>query len=79
MCSCECLISAKGVNYFLLTWHNIGLIHLKDKSHNAQNRRSGEISIRIFETYKNYVQTHGCHIYNTATYMDMSTLCPWTS
>ena len=44
-----------------------------------QNRKSGEISSRIFETYKNAVQPHGCNIYNTAADMAVSKMCPCTS
>ena len=75
MCGCECCISAKIMHSYLITCHN-RLKHLKDKSHNAQNRRSGEISSHIFETYKNALRAHGCHIYNTTTYMTMEKLCP---
>ena len=62
ICSCECCIYAKSMHSSLLTWRDCRLKHPKDIIHNAQNRRSGEISSRIFETYKNYVQPHGCHI-----------------
>ena len=44
---------------------------LKYRSQNAQNKRSSEISSHIFETYKNAVRPHGCHIYNTAADMAM--------
>ena len=62
MCGCECCISAKSMHYYLLTCHDCHLKQLKYRSHNAQNIRSCEISSRIFETYKNSVRTHGCHI-----------------
>ena len=55
ICSCECFISAKSIHYLLLTLCDCCLKHLKDRSHNAQNRRSGKISIHIFETYNNSV------------------------
>ena len=35
----------------------------KDKIYNAQNRRSIEISNRLFETYKNNVTPHGKHMF----------------
>ena len=63
----------------LLTWHNSRLKQLKDMSHNAQSRRSGEISSPIFVTYKNDVRPHGCHIYSNAADMEMSTMCTFTS
>ena len=63
----------------LLTCYGSFLKHLKYRSHNAQNRMSGEISSRIFETYKNGVQYHGHHIYNTAAYISMEIMCPCTS
>ena len=62
ICGCECCISAKSMHYFLLTWRDLHLKHHKNRSHNEQNRRSGEISSRIFETYKNSVRPHGCYI-----------------
>ena len=31
----------------------------------------------LFETYKNYVTTHGCHIYQTVPDMDMETMCEY--
>ena len=58
MCGCECFISAKNMKSPLLTWCNFSLKHLKDMSHNEQNRQSGEISSRIFETYNTSVQPH---------------------
>ena len=62
MCGCKCFISAKRINYSLLIWRNSCLKHFKDRIHNVQNRMYGEISSPIFETYKNAVQPHGCHI-----------------
>ena len=75
----DCCISAKIMHSCLLTCNDRRVKHLKDRSHNAQNRRSGEISSRIFETYNNYVRPHGCHIYNTGADMSMATMCPCTS
>ena len=54
---------------YLSTCRDRHLKHLKDISKNIQNRRSGELSSCLFETYKNSVKPHGCHIYNSA---DMS-------
>ena len=79
MCCCECCIYVKSMHSYPLTWRNFHLKHLKDRSHNAQRIRPGEISSRIFVTYKNYVQPHGCHIYNTAADMAVVTICPCTS
>ena len=79
MCGCECFISTKIMHSYLLIWYNHCLKWLKYISNNAQNRRSGEISRRIFETYKNAVRSHDCHIYNTSAYMGMATMCPCTS
>ena len=67
------------MHYFLLTCRDHHLKHIKYRSHNAQNRRSSEISSCIFETYKNYVQPHGCNIYNTDEEMAMSTMCTYNS
>ena len=77
--SCECFIYAKIMHYFLLTWRDLHLNHLKDRSHNAQKQRSGEISSRIFETYKNAVRPYGYHIYNTTAGMAMATMWTYTS
>ena len=79
MCGCECFISAKIMHSSLLTWIDHSLKHLKDISHNSQNRRSGELSIHLFETCKNSVRPHGYHIYNSAAEMAMSKICPCTS
>ena len=62
MCGFECCVSAKSVHYYLLTWSVRRLKHLKYRSHNVQNRRSDEISSRIFETYMNALQPHGYNI-----------------
>ena len=79
MCSCGCFISAKIIHFSLLTWSDCHLKHLKDRSHNSKNRRSGEISSCIFETYNISVRPHACHIYNTAADVTMPTMCPCTS
>ena len=79
MCGCECCIFSKSIHFPLLTWKDFRLKHLKDRSQNSQNRRSGEISSCIFERYNNTVRPHGCHIHNTYTGMDMVTMCNCTS
>ena len=79
ICGCDCCISSKVMNSSLLTWRNYRLKHLRDKIQNAQNRRSGEIFSRIFETYKNSVRPHGCHIYNTTEHMAISPMFSCTS
>ena len=79
MCIGNCFVSAKSMHSSLLTWRNCRLKYLKNRNHNAQNRRSSEISSRIFETYKNVVRPHGFHIYNTSEGMAMAKMCPCTS
>ena len=74
ICSCECFIYAKSMHSSLLTWRDCRLKHPKDIIHNAQNRKSGEISSRIFETYENVVRPNSCHIFNTAADMVVSTM-----
>ena len=59
ICGCECFILVKSLNLYLLTWCDFNLKQLKDKIHNAQNRRSGEISSHIFETYNDSLRPHG--------------------
>ena len=51
ICGCECFISAKSMYFYLITWRYHCLKHHKDISHTL-----------IFETYKNEVRPHGCHI-----------------
>ena len=80
MCDCEYWLSDKIIHSSLLTWCDSHLKQLKYRRHNAQNRRSGEISSCIFEMNNNTVRPHGCHIYITATDMDTATIfpCPYT-
>ena len=61
--------------FFLLTWRNFHLKHLKYISHNAQNRRSVELLSRIFETNKNSGRPHECHIYNSDEDIAMKKMC----
>ena len=79
MCCFECFVPAKSMHSSLLTWRYSSLKHLEDKNHNVQNRRSSEISSRIFETYRNFLRPHGCHIQNTAVNMAMIKMCLCTS
>ena len=76
MCGSECCISSKSINSSLLSWPDYCLKQLKDKSHNAQNISSGEISRSILETYKNSVQHHSCNIFNTTADMIMEKCLP---
>ena len=62
MCGCEFCISAKSIHSSLLSWRYRYLKKLKYQSQNSQIRRSSEKSYRIYETYKNTVMPHGCHI-----------------
>ena len=50
---------------------------MKYKSQNDQNRRSGEKSHHVYETYKNTVMTHGRHIYDKASDMAQVTMCAY--
>ena len=61
----------------LLIWHDLRLKQLKDRSQKVQNRRSSKISIRIFETYNNSVQPHGCNVYNNTSDMNMAKIYPY--
>ena len=79
MCGCEFCISSKSMHVPLLTLHDCCIKHLKNRSHTAKSGRSSELSSRLFETYKNYVRPHGCHIYNSNTDVDMATMCPCPS
>ena len=77
MCGCELCISAKSINSSYISWRDHYLRELKNLSKNAQNRRSGEKSNRLFETYKNSVMPHGCHIYETAADTTMAKICTY--
>ena len=79
MCGCECCISSKLVHLSLLTWRDFHIKHLKDISHNGQNRRSSELSSRLFGTYKDNVRPRGCHFYNSAADMAMARIFPFPS
>ena len=74
MCVCECCISDKIMHSSLLSWRDRYLKKLKDKIQNAQSRRSVEKSHHIYETYKNIVLPHGCHIYSIASDMANATM-----
>ena len=64
---------------YLLSWGDNHVEHLKNISHNPNNRISGELSNHLFETYKIFVRPHGCHIYNSALEMDMAKMFPCSS
>ena len=65
VCDHEYYISQKNIHLPLLSWCDIYLRKLNDLSQNSQNRRSGEKSNLLFDTYKNSVIPHGRHIYAT--------------
>ena len=75
MCGCEYCISAKSIHLSLLSWRDIYLRKLNNLSQNSQNRRSGENSNLLFETYKHSVIPHGRHLYATAAAMVMAKMC----
>ena len=79
MCGCECCMFAKSMHLSLLTWRDHHLKQPKDIIQNVQNIRSGELSSSLFETYKNSVRPHGCHICNYSADITMSTMCPFPS
>ena len=78
MCGCECRIFAKNIHSSLPSWRDCYLNKLKYLSQNEQNRRSGQIYNRLFETYKNSVMPHGRHIYATASDMSMAAMSSYT-
>ena len=77
MCGCECCISAKSIHSSLLSWCDRYLKKVKDKSQNAQSRRSGEKAHHIYTTNKNPVMPHGCHIFTKASDMENATMCTY--
>ena len=50
-----------------------------DQIHNAQNRRSNEITNHVYVRYKNYVIPRGKHMFKSASDMEMTTICAYTS
>ena len=50
---------------------------IKGQICNAQNRRSGEMSNSIFETYKNMIMPHGKNMFKIASDMAMTTMCAY--
>ena len=77
MCGCECCIYYRSIHLSLLSWRDFYLSNFNDLSQNAQNRRSGEKSDHLFETYINSVIPHGRHIYVTEVDMAMATMCAY--
>ena len=77
MCGCECCIYSRIIHYSLLSWSDRHLRKIKDKSQNDQSRRSGEKAHYIYETYKNTVIPHGCHIYSKESAMANATMCAY--
>ena len=78
MCGCDCCIYAKSTHSSLLSWRE-NVFKLKDQSCNAQNRRSGEMSNSLFDTYKSAFMPHGKNMFQTAYDMDMVTMCEYAS
>ena len=62
-------------------YHGVSVFRrkLKDQICNAQNRRSGEMANRLFETYTNTFMPHGKHMCKTSSDMDMATMCTYPS
>ena len=52
MCGCECCIYDKIIHSSLLSWCDMYLGKIKDKSQNSQSRSSGEKPHHKYETYK---------------------------
>ena len=77
MCGCECCIYDKSIHSLLLSWRDRYLKKLKDKSQNAQSRRSGEKAHHIYTTYKNTVMPHGRHIYAKVSDMASAKICAY--
>ena len=74
MCGCECCIYYKSTHSSLLYWRDRYLKKVKDQIQNYQNRRSGEKSHDVYETYKNTVMPQGRHIYAKSSDMIQDTM-----
>ena len=79
MTGCECWILSKIIHLSLLKCWDSYLKNPKYQSKNDHNRRFGKTKISIFEIYKNDVMVHGYNIQKTSTYINMKTICPFTS
>ena len=59
-------------------YHDVRVFEkLKDKSYNAQNIKSCEMTNILFETYKNTVMPHGKYMFQTSYVMAMATMCAY--
>ena len=59
-------------------YYHVRIVSFKKyQSQQEKNRRSSEMACCIFETYKNSVMTHGRHIYQAVSEMDMTTMCAY--
>ena len=74
MCGCEYCIFVKSMHSSLQSWRDRYLKKLKDKSQNAQRRRSDEKTHHIYTKYKNKMMPHGRHIYSKAYDMANATM-----
>ena len=61
----------------MISWRDRYLKKIKDKSQNAQIRRSGEKSHHLYITYKNKVMPHGNHVYAKVSDMANATMCTY--
>ena len=77
MWGCKYFISPKSIHSSLLSWRDRYLKKLKDKSQNAQSRRSGEKSHHIYEICNNTVMPHGLHMYSIASDTAKATMCTY--
>ena len=77
MCGFECFVSAKSIHSSFLSWRYRYLKKLKYQSQNAKNRRSGEKSHHIYETYKNTLMPHGRNIYAKSSDMAKAKMCTY--
>ena len=78
MCGCECCITDKNMNSYLLTWRDFNLKNPRHKSQHA-NQKVWQNWKSKFETHKNSVRTHSCHIHNTAVDMSTEIMYPCTA
>ena len=72
MCGCECCIYSKHIHASLLSWR---YRYFKAKMFKTEGLEKKKIC--IYETYKNIVMPHGCHIYAKASDMAQDTMCAY--
>ena len=60
-------------------YHGVSFLKIIDQCCNTQNRRSGEMTNFLFDTYKNSAIPYGNHMFQTASDMAVAKMCAYPS